>query len=82
MVEYPATSLAINKGKYYVLLTVPTELRQYFNNRKQLKRSTGTSDLRDAERRQHGIATDLYAQLDKCKPDIRDVISVLNVTEN
>ena len=77
MTDYPATSLALNKGKYYVLLTVPTELRQHFNNRKQLKRSTGTSDLRDAERRQHGIATDLYAQLDKCKPDIRDVISDL-----
>ena len=77
MSEYPATSLALNKGKYYVLLTIPTELRQHFNGRKQLKRSTGTSDLRDAKRRQHGIATDLYGQLDACKPDIRDVISDL-----
>jgi hypothetical protein len=75
--EYPATSLALNKGKYYVLLTVPTELRQHFNGRKQLKRSTGTSDQRDAKRRQHGIATALYAELDNCKPDIRDVISDL-----
>lgn len=77
MSEYPATSLALNKGKFYVLLTIPTELRQHFNGRKQLKRSTGTSDLRDAKRRQHGIATDLYGQLDACKPDIRDVISDL-----
>lgn len=67
----------MNKGKYYVLLTIPTELRQHFTGRKQLKRSTGTSDLRDAKRRQHGIATGLYAQLDACKPDIRDVISDL-----
>lgn len=77
MSNYPATTLALNKGKYYVLLTVPTELRQHFNGRKQLKRSTGTSDLRDARHRQHGITTDLYAQLDSCKPDIRDVISDL-----
>lgn len=77
MTQYPATSLALNKGKYYVLLTIPTELRQHFNGRKQLKRSTGTSDLRDAKRRQHGIATALYKQLDECKPDIRDVISDL-----
>jgi hypothetical protein len=69
--------LAQNKGKYYVLLTIPTELRQHFNGRKQLKRSTGTSDLRDAKRRQHGIATELYGQLDACKPDIRDILSDL-----
>jgi len=75
--EYPATSLAKNKGKYYVLLTIPTELRQHFNGRKQLKRSTGTSDHRDARRRQHGITSELYAQLDSCKPDIRNVISDL-----
>jgi hypothetical protein len=60
-----------------VLLTVPAELRQHFNGSKQLKRSTGTSDLRDAKRRQHSIATELYSQLDARKPDIRDVISDL-----
>jgi hypothetical protein len=75
--DYPATTLALNKGKYYVLMTIPTELRQHFNDRKQLKRSTGTSDQRDARRRQHGITSELYAQLDTCKPDIRDVISDL-----
>jgi len=75
--NYPATSLAKNKGKFYVLLTIPTELRQHFNGRKQLKRSTGTSDLSDAKRRQHKISADLYAELDACKPDLRDVISDL-----
>ncbi|MEP2890824.1 DUF6538 domain-containing protein [Tateyamaria sp.] len=75
MSDYPATSLALNKGKYYVLLTIPAELREHFNSRKQLKRSTGTRDLQDAKRRQHNISAELYAQLDDCKPDIRDVIS-------
>lgn len=77
MLDYPATTLAKNKGKYYVLLTIPAELRQHFNGRKQLKKSTGTSDLADAKRRQHNISADLYAQLDNCKPDPRDVISDL-----
>lgn len=77
MSEYPATSLALNKGKYYVLLTIPPELREHFNGRKQLKRSTGTRDLQDARRRQHNISAELYAQLDRCKPDLRDVISDL-----
>lgn len=75
MPDYPATTLAKNKGKFYVLLTVPADLRQHFNGRKQLKRSTGTSDLGDAKRRQHNIAVELYAELDACKPDLRDVIS-------
>ncbi len=74
MSDYPATSLAKNKGKYYVLLTIPPELRDHFNGRKQLKRSTGTSDLSDASRRQHDISADLYAQLDTYKPDLRDTI--------
>ena len=77
MPNYPATSLALNKGKYYVLLTIPPELREFFNGRKQLKRSTGTRDLQDAKRRQHEISAALYAQLDACKPDLRDVISDL-----
>ena len=77
MTDYPSTTLALNKGKYYVLLTIPQELREHFNGRKQLKKSTGTSDFRDARRRQHSLTTELYAQLDACKPDIRNVISRL-----
>ncbi|SHK64403.1 hypothetical protein SAMN05444000_1528 [Shimia gijangensis] len=77
MPDYPATTLAMNKGKYYVLVTVPADLRQHFNGRKQLKQSTGTSDLADAKRRQHNISVELYARLDACKPDVRDVISDL-----
>jgi len=77
--DYPATSLALNKGKYYVLLTIPSDLRGHLNGRKQLKRSTGTSDLKDAKRRQHNITVELYTQLDASKPDIRDTISDLLV---
>jgi hypothetical protein len=40
-----------------------------------LKKSTGTSDLADARRKQHGISSELYALLDAAKPDIRDVLS-------
>ena len=69
--------MALNKSKYYVLLTIPKELRQHFKGQKQLKRSTGTGDLKDARRRQYSITTELYAKLDTCKPDIRDMISDL-----
>lgn len=75
--DYPATTLAKNKGKYYVLVTIPRELREHFNSRSQLKKSTGTSDLADAKRRQHKISAELYSKLDACKPDPRDVISDL-----
>ncbi|MFO8125404.1 DUF6538 domain-containing protein, partial [Yoonia sp.] len=77
MSDYPATTLSINKGKWYVYLTIPQELREHFSARKQLKRSTGTSDARDARRKQYAITTELYKQLDSAKPDIRDVISDL-----
>lgn len=73
--EYPATSLALNKGKYYVLLTIPVDLREHFSGRKQLKRSTGTSDISIAKRKQHSISAQMYTELDNCKPDPRDVIS-------
>jgi hypothetical protein len=77
MPDYPATTLSLNKGKWYVYLTIPQELREHFKGRKQLKRSTGTSDERDAKRQQYSVTTKLYAQLDACKPDIRNVISDL-----
>lgn len=38
------TTLVETKGKWYVCLTIPLELRVNFKNRKQLKVSTGTSD--------------------------------------
>ena len=63
MPDHPAPSLAKNKGKQYVLLTIPVELREHFNGRKQLKMSTGTSGLGDAKRRQHYISAELYAHL-------------------
>ena len=55
MSDYPATSLAMNTGTCCVLVTIPPDLRQYFNGRKQLERSTGTGDLPDAKRTQQKI---------------------------
>jgi len=74
---YPATALALNKGKYYVLLTIPVELRAHCNGRKPLKQCTDTSDPQIAKRKQHNTSSELVAKLDACKPDPMDVISDL-----
>ena len=60
-----------------MLFTIPVELREHFNGRKQLRTSTGTSDWGDATQRLHGISAELYARFDACKPDPRDLISDL-----
>jgi len=44
-------TLVQTKGKWYVCVTVPVELRQSFKGQKQIKRSTGTSDKKIAEKR-------------------------------
>lgn len=73
--DYPATTLAKNKGKFYVVCTIPMELREHFNGRRQLKRSTGTSDLSAAKRKQHDLSSELYTQLDKAKPDPLQIVA-------
>ena len=45
------STLVLTKGKWYVCVTVPVELRQSFKGQKQIKRSTGTSDKKIAEKR-------------------------------
>jgi hypothetical protein len=42
--NYPASTLSLIKGKWYVSVTIPADLRSVFNNRIQVKVSTGTSD--------------------------------------
>ena len=69
MTDYPATSLVMIKGKWYVNVTVPQELRERFRGQRQLRRSTGTSDEATAKRMQHDIATVLYELLDDAIPD-------------
>jgi hypothetical protein len=51
---YPPTKLVPLKGEYYC--TIPSELRDCFSSRKQYRLSTGTSDRREAELRQHGLS--------------------------
>ncbi len=69
MTDYPPSSLVKTKGKWYVNLTIPVELREHFRGQKQLRASTGTSDKVEAKRKQHGITTGLYARLDGARPD-------------
>ncbi|MEO9575319.1 MAG: DUF6538 domain-containing protein [Roseobacter sp.] len=75
--HYPATTLTENKEKWYVFCTIPEELRSEFGGRKQIKRSTGTSDKAEASRRQHSIASDIYAEFDSKKPNPVDDLSNL-----
>ena len=64
MVQNPPSSLNFlkAKGKWYVYVTIPPELRSAFKDQVQLRRSTGTSDKTIAKARQHGIATEIYAE--------------------
>lgn len=58
-VDFNETSLTLVKGKYYVVATVPAELREKLG--KQIRRSTGTSDRSVALRRKHDITEEIYS---------------------
>ena len=67
MVLTPPASLVPVKGKLYVQITIPEELRSEFKGQKQLRRSTRTNDKALAKQRQHGIATKLYEELEEAR---------------
>jgi len=69
MNERPPSSLYKNKGKWYVNLTIPKELRVHFKNRRQLSKSTGTADKATATKLQHSVAQALYDKLDAVTPN-------------
>jgi integrase len=71
MSTYPAATLNLlkSKKKWYVYVTVPQELRESFAGQVQVRRSTGTNDKKEAERRLHGIAAEIYAEFDSKKPN-------------
>ncbi len=71
MSTYPPATLNFlsSKKKWYVYVTVPPELREAFSKQVQVRRSTGTNDRREAGRRLHVIATEIYAEFDKHKPN-------------
>ncbi|MBB3711575.1 integrase [Limimaricola variabilis] len=62
MQTYPKASLVRVKGKWYVQATIPPHLREAFKGKKQLRRSTGTSDRGEAERRLHGKAGEIFEE--------------------
>lgn len=83
MVQNPPSSLNFlrTKGKWYVYVTIPPELRTAFTGQTQLRRSTGTSDKAIAKTRQHGLAAKIYAQFDKARTElnpVRDALEALN----
>ena len=57
-VDFNETSLVLVKGKYYVVATVPPDLRGKLG--KQIRRSTGTSDRSLALMRKHDITEEIY----------------------
>jgi integrase len=68
--SYPAATLnyLASKKRWYVYVTIPPELRPAFNGDKQVRRSTGTADEREAKRRLHDMATGIYELFDRHKP--------------
>lgn len=67
--DYQAATLnyLASKKKWYVYVTVPRELQAKLG--KQVRRSTGTADKREAQRKLHDITTDIYAGFDDIGPD-------------
>lgn len=73
LMSYNPSSLVCLKHKksiWYVQVTEPLELQR--PNDKQIRRSNGTTDLREAERRKHKITEEIYAlfdyEIDRRKP--------------
>ena len=63
--QYPASSVKLIKGKWYVIVSIPAHMRQLFRNQRNLRLSTGTTDLRVAKRMQHDLAQRLYDKFDQ-----------------
>ena len=59
-----APTLISKKGKWYVQLTIPKELRHLYPNQKQKQRSTGTTDKTIANKKAHVIASEIYADFE------------------
>ncbi len=67
--DYPAASLnyLTAKKKWYVFVSVPPQLREKLGT--QIRRSTGTSDKKAADRKLHEVAASIYAEFDKSRPN-------------
>ena len=67
--QYPASSVRMVKGKWYVTISVPAHMRHLFSNRRDIKLSTGTTDLKAAQRKQHDLAQQIYNKFDAARDD-------------
>ena len=63
MNRYHPSTLEKRKGKWYVSVTKPRELQ--FGKDRQKRKSTGTSDKRQAEYLQHELTQAIYDEFDK-----------------
>lgn len=61
--DYPASTIILVKGKWYVSVTVPKALEHLFKV-KQLRLSTGTSDRQKAKMLQHAKSAQIYERFD------------------
>ena len=62
--QYPASSVKLIKGKWYVVVSIPAHMRHLFSNQRNLRSSTGTNDLSIARRKQHDLAQQIYDKFD------------------
>ena len=67
--QYPASSVKLIKGKWYVLVNTPAHMRHLFSNQRNLRLSTGTNDLSIARRKQHDLAQQIYDKFDAARDD-------------
>ena len=65
--QYPASSVKLIKGKWYVLVNTPAHMRHLFSNQRNLRLSTGTNDLSIAKRKQHDLAQQIYDKFDAAR---------------
>ena len=71
--QYPASSVRMVKGKWYVTISVPAHMRHLLSNRKNLRLSTGTTDLRVAQRMEHDLAQQIYDKFDVAQQQAEQV---------
>ena len=64
-IVYPRSRLTLIKGKHYVIISVPVQMRHLFKDQRDKRLSTGTSDLRQAQLKQHDLAQQIYDKFDE-----------------
>lgn len=72
MLEYHASKLVRLKAKgkkWYVQISKPLELQT--GKDKQIRRSTGATDRKRAERKQHRIAQQMYSEFDQVLDELK-----------